>query len=243
MDLVSSFRERQLQMQDKQRDLQLTMDGPDWPKEDWPLTTADAKHVGEAEHMIQSGLAVLNEKLGRLGGLSRAHESGDETVLEQLAALSEMMSGYVELIDKHVATVKRMQRGKHSQERVRTKAAPPSKSQTAPSPLPTKSLRDQLLNFGSAQTNQEQPFAWLKNSPSVSSSLPIGTPFVDSFKRGESAVGVFDGSDRVSGRETPTAISGTNVFGTRHVPVWQGEWSAAVPVYNSLVGNPHTPEL
>merc|ERR1719387_1798281 len=43
MDLVSVFCERQLQTQDHQRDMQIAMDGPDWPKEDWPLTSADAK--------------------------------------------------------------------------------------------------------------------------------------------------------------------------------------------------------
>merc|ERR1719265_1684731 len=59
MDLVSIFQERQLAMQDKQRDMQREMDGPDWPKEDWPLSTADAKNVGEVEDMIQGVLAKL----------------------------------------------------------------------------------------------------------------------------------------------------------------------------------------
>jgi len=180
MDLMSTFRERQLQMQDKQRDLQLTMDGPDWPKEDWPLTTADAKHVGEAEHLIQHGLAVLNEKLAPLGGLGRVHESGDDTVLEQLAALGEMMSGYGDLIDRHVATVKSRQRGK--QPRRRQASAPSSDPGRPPSPglaplrgpgpLEGNTLRDQLLSFGGLQANREQPFAWLRDGQGASAELP-----------------------------------------------------------------------
>jgi len=117
MDFVSTFRERQLQMQDKQRDLQLAMDGPDWPKEDWPLSTSDAKHVGEAEQMIQAALQVLTGKIEKDGGLARVHESGDETVLEQLATVSEMMSGYCELIDRHVDAVKKVYRSKKKQKR------------------------------------------------------------------------------------------------------------------------------
>merc|ERR1719453_2003250 len=84
MDLVSTFLERQLQMQDKQGDLKLAMEGPDWPKEDWPLSTADATNVGDAEQMIQAGLRELTGKIEKIGGLPRVHESGDDSVLEQL---------------------------------------------------------------------------------------------------------------------------------------------------------------
>jgi len=102
-------------MQDKQGDLKLVMDGPDWPKEDWPLTSADAKNVGEAETMMQSMIQELNAKLAPLGGLGRAHESDDVSVLEEMAALNEVMSGYCELIERHVSTVKRTQRSKKKQ--------------------------------------------------------------------------------------------------------------------------------
>merc|ERR1712129_121413 len=119
---------------------------------------------------------------------------------------------------------------------------------------------------GSAQTNREQPFAWLKDSHSVSTSLPIGTPLMDSLKPDESVakspnfanfgtfgiaqpnvkqnvVGAFDGSGTVPRGGTPAAISTANAFGARHVPLRHEEWSATVPVYNSHDGNIHKPEL
>lgn len=153
MDLVSTFRERQLQMQDKQRDLQLTMDGPDWPKEEWPLTTADAQHVGDAELLITQGLAQLNAQIDPLGGLARVYESNNEQALEQLAVLSEMISAYVELIDRHVTTVKKTQKG------TKKKKTAKQAAKSAASPQ-GGSLRDQLLSFGK-QPAAQQPLAWL----------------------------------------------------------------------------------
>lgn len=154
MDMVSTFRERQLQMQDKQHDLRLAMDGPDWPKEDWPLSTRDANHVGEAEQMIQAALKELTAKIDQRGGLAGVHESGDESVLEQLVALSEMMSGYGELIDRHVVAVKKVYKGRGKKKR---------KGKTDDQgPASSGSLRDQLLGFGRGQGTQGQPFAWLR---------------------------------------------------------------------------------
>lgn len=178
MDFVSTFRERQLQMQDKQRDLQLAMDGPDWPKEDWPLSTSDAKHVGEAEQMIQAALQVLTGKIEKDGGLARVHESGDETVLEQLATVSEMMSGYGELIDRHVEAVKKVYRGK---KRRKAKASSNVASPSATSIDTGASLRDRLLNFGSPQGGQQQPFAWLRNDAAGSQATPGGFATPGSF--------------------------------------------------------------
>jgi len=160
MDIVSTFRERQLQMQDKQRDMQLAMDGPDWPKEDWPLSTADAKHVGEAETMIGAALQELTAKIDPLGGLPRIHESGDESALQLLSALSDMMSGYGELIDRHVDTVKKVYRNKKKPKAAKSQSAAHAGGASSSS---AASLRDQLLNFGSQQgtSGQQRPFAWL----------------------------------------------------------------------------------
>jgi hypothetical protein len=173
MDLVSAFQEKQLQMQDKQRDLQRTMDGPDWPKEDWPLTTADATNVGDAETMIQGSLQVLNSKLAPLGGLARAHESTDETVFEELAALSEMMAGYVELIDRHVETVKRTQKKKPKRNAGRGTSSNDPGTPSSRQSSQGGSLRDSLLSFG-AGSSKEKPFAWIRDQANAGS-LPPGT--------------------------------------------------------------------
>jgi len=162
MDVVSTFRERQLQMQDKQRDLQLTMDGPDWPKEDWPLTTADAQNVGDAEQKITQGIAELNTVINPLGGLARVYESDSEQSLEQLTLVSDMISGYIELIDRHVATVKKTQKGKNKKKKVSKSAA--AHATGAQEPAAGGSLRDRLMSFGSqpAAGGGQQPFAWLR---------------------------------------------------------------------------------
>jgi len=166
MDAVSVFRERQLQMQDKQRDLQVAMDGPDWPKEDWPLSSDDAKNVGQAEDIIQASLAELNSKLNPLGGLGRAHESTDESLLEQMLALNDMMSGYGEIIERHVESVRRVYKRKRKASK-NTAPKAPFQTQTplgaASGQLPShgsSSLRDKLLSFGN-QAAGDQPFAWL----------------------------------------------------------------------------------
>jgi len=166
MDLISSFRERQLQMQDQQQDLQRAMEGPDWPKEDWPLSTQDAKFVGDAEAMIQSALAQLNKLIEPLGGLGRAHESNDESVLEKIAALNEMMAGYGELIDRHVATVKKVYKSKR-------KAQGKPAARAAPRGVPQDgSLRDRLMNFGGSQADADRkPFAWLNDQGGQASGL------------------------------------------------------------------------
>lgn len=39
------------------------MEGPDWPRLDWPLSNADARHLGEAEDIIHSGIDALKHRL------------------------------------------------------------------------------------------------------------------------------------------------------------------------------------
>lgn len=39
------------------------MEGPDWPRLDWPLSNADARHLGEAEDIIHSGVDALKQRL------------------------------------------------------------------------------------------------------------------------------------------------------------------------------------
>lgn len=110
MDLQSRFREQQLKVQDKQQDLQRVMEGPDWPKEDWPLSTSDAKAVGDAETLMQKSLNELKQALQKYGGLERVHESNDESILERLETLNTIMDSYCELIERHVETVKKTQK-------------------------------------------------------------------------------------------------------------------------------------
>jgi len=178
MDAISLFRERQMQMQDKQGDLKTAMDGPDWPQEDWPLNTADAKAVGEAESMIQAGLAILTSKLDAVGGLGRAHESGDKSIVEQLATLSEMMDSYCQIIDRHVSSVRRVRKKSAPRDKKRAKAKTQKSSETSANSgsytgstntggVGGASLREQLLNFGGsdARGGQQSPFAWLRSGP------------------------------------------------------------------------------
>lgn len=49
LEEMSIFRERQLHMREKQKEMLARMEGPDWPAEDWPLSNLDARHVGDAE--------------------------------------------------------------------------------------------------------------------------------------------------------------------------------------------------
>jgi len=177
MDAISSFRERQLQMQDKQGDLKLAMDGPDWPAEDWPLNAADAKTVGEAETLIQDAIEKLTVKLDAVGGLGRAHESGDAYFLEQISMTSELISAYCDLIDSYVATVKRL-RTKQTKATKRKRAT--ASTESADSGRAAGSLREHLLQFGgsafsgfagaapSSQPSQPHarpaPFAWLREN-------------------------------------------------------------------------------
>merc|ERR1719262_1761342 len=113
--------------------------------------------------MIQASLQVLNTKLAPLGGLARAHESTDETVFAELAALSEMMAGYIDLIDRHVETVKRTLRGKKKTKRNAGRSASPPDANMPSSQNAGNSLRDRLLSFGSDAANGEKPFAWLRD--------------------------------------------------------------------------------
>ena len=50
-------------LEDKQRDMLARMEGPDWPRLDWPLSNADARHVGDAEDIIHSGIDSLKARL------------------------------------------------------------------------------------------------------------------------------------------------------------------------------------
>lgn len=179
MDAISRFREGQLSMADKQADLQRTMAGPDWPTEDWPLTTQDAKLVGAAEVALQEELARLNGLIEPLGGLGAVHEAGDEGTLEQFGVLCRMMSGYEELVERHIATAKRASRGRQQpkKKKVKTGAAPGAAADAAQASVDSGSLRDRLLSFGaplpSAQPSGRQPFDWLREGgPGVSP--PVG---------------------------------------------------------------------
>merc|ERR1719253_1995655 len=111
--------------------------------------------------MIQVALHDLTTKIDTFGGLGRVHESGDETVLELLETASEMMSGYCELIDRHVDSVKKVYRSKKKR---RKGQAAPSKATGSTPAMPTAgSLRERMLSFGS-QPGGQQPFAWLRDS-------------------------------------------------------------------------------
>jgi len=253
MDIVSTFRERQLQMQDKQHDLRLVMDGPDWPKEDWPLSTMDAQLVGEGETMIQNSLQVLTGRLNQLGGLPRVHESDDESVLEQLVALSEMISHYSELIEQHVTSVKRVARSKKKQASAKTAASrsagrSPSESSAGPPPLgasgfsgapapPTvggPTLREQLLNFGAA-TSAQQPFAWLRDQGSSTGGAHGSMPtpvaplagglgtFGKAPVPGGAGFGTFGGA-------FPSSSTRSAGLDARHIPPIGSQWTAAEPV-------------
>lgn len=197
MDLVSTFQERQHQMQDKQRDLQREMDGPDWPKEDWPLSTADAQHVGGAEQMIQATLGELKPKMDRVGGLGRIYESGDESALELLASLNEMMAGYCEIIDRHVEAVKKVYRSKKKRKSSPSKGAAP---QDAPGPSTGGTLRDRLMNFGGGQGAQQEPFAWLRGDKGSGQA----DPFISGAAGGHRA-GSFPGASAATGNGPATA--------------------------------------
>eukprot|EP00929_Paragymnodinium_shiwhaense_P122344 TRINITY_DN9501_c0_g1_i1.p1 TRINITY_DN9501_c0_g1~~TRINITY_DN9501_c0_g1_i1.p1 ORF type:complete len:624 (-),score=149.45 TRINITY_DN9501_c0_g1_i1:22-1836(-) len=150
MDWASLFRERQLQMQDRQRDLQLAMDGPDWPEETWPLTGDDAKHVGEAETMITAALQALNLRLDKLGGLARMHESEDEASLEQVGVLNQMMEKYCDMIERHTTSVQRAYRSRKKEAAAEKKRK--KKQKAAANAMPAAagggSLRERLLSFG-----------------------------------------------------------------------------------------------
>eukprot|EP00927_Polykrikos_kofoidii_P018667 TRINITY_DN18677_c0_g1_i1.p1 TRINITY_DN18677_c0_g1~~TRINITY_DN18677_c0_g1_i1.p1 ORF type:complete len:388 (+),score=58.30 TRINITY_DN18677_c0_g1_i1:45-1208(+) len=150
MSAVSLFNERQLEMQDKQKDMRRAMDGPDWPTEDWPLTSKDSTLVGDLETMMDKAQVHLNEKIQPIGGLGRVHESGDEESLERLLVLGEVMRHYVEVMDRYVDTVKSVQRKKRQQSKRTTgtgKGAQPQDGKESPVGE-SSSLRDSLLNFG-----------------------------------------------------------------------------------------------
>jgi len=235
MDLISEFRERQLQMQDKQRDLQTSMDGPDWPKEDWPLSTADAKHVGEAENMISGALQELSKRLEPLGGLGRVHESDDPVALEQLKALSEMMSGYCELIDRHVSAVRRVYRSSKRRGPPRRKGAPtaaagsPGTGASAGSALPAAegglpsagaSLRDRLLSFGSP-TGSGRPFDWLRGDDSGrADGAAAADGMAPTGRLGSSGLGMGLGSGAVAGTagRPPAPLAGSLGAGRQFAP-------------------------
>ena len=133
LEVASLFRERQLQMQEKQKEMLTRMQGPDWPKEDWPLTNSDAKHVGDAENIIHSGLDELGRRLAPAGGIAQVHETQDEYALEILMALGDMMSCYTRLIDRHAEKVKRSQKKAGKKEEA-PEDSPSSPSSPSPPP-------------------------------------------------------------------------------------------------------------
>jgi len=247
MDMVSSFRERQLQMQDKQRDLQLAMDGPDWPSEDWPLSSNDAKLVGDAESMITNSLKELNVKLDSIGGLARVHESPDENevILEQIAVLNEMISGYCDLIEKYVQMVKRTMRSK-----ARTSTPSSRPRQTAPFPpmggLSTEpSLRDRLMSF-SSQGQEQQPFARLNTNRESTGNSGLGGNSLGggSFNTWPNTAGGSTGRSGLGGGSLGVGSFGSlhssafggfseGGFGSQHLPQAGGSWPSGLPAHDA----------
>ena len=102
------------------------------------------------------------------------HESGDDSVLEQLTFLSEMMSGYGELIEKHVEAVKKIYRGKKKKRR-KTGATRDAATDTAADVSVGGSLRERMMAFGSKEGGQNQPFAWLRGLSAPSAYCPDTT--------------------------------------------------------------------
>lgn len=156
IDELTIFRERQLEMQDKQRDMLARMEGPDWPRLDWPLSNADARHVGDAEDIIHSGIDSLKQRLAPKD-IPYLHESQDQEALEALVATGDMMVCYSKLMDRYVEKVKKSQKAKKGAREVE--------------------VRSSLKSFG---TGAARPFGWLEGlSGSESSegrpnSLPSG---------------------------------------------------------------------
>eukprot|EP00746_Dinoflagellata_sp_MGD_P011199 gnl/MRDRNA2_/MRDRNA2_123410_c0_seq1.p1 gnl/MRDRNA2_/MRDRNA2_123410_c0~~gnl/MRDRNA2_/MRDRNA2_123410_c0_seq1.p1 ORF type:complete len:430 (-),score=140.37 gnl/MRDRNA2_/MRDRNA2_123410_c0_seq1:113-1402(-) len=229
MDLQSSFREHQLKVQDKQQDLQRVMEGPDWPKEDWPLSTSDAKAVGDAEMVMQSSLNDLKQALQRMGGLERVHESNDESILEKLQTLNMIMDEYCELIERHVETVKKTQ--KQKTKKTKKKKVPAAAEQPAvfsqasrppgsdggalqdassippiggsiPASRPGISLHEKLMAFG--QAKHSQPFAWLRD----------------------------EGAKAMAGKIPPISQAPP----IPQAPSRQQQWAQAMPVYHNAHG-------
>eukprot|EP00435_Cladocopium_sp_Y103_P067179 s127_g29.t1 len=75
------------------------MEGPDWPRLDWPLSNADARHVGDAEDIIHSGIDSLKQRLAPKD-IPYLHESQDQEALEALVATGDMMVCYSKLMDR-----------------------------------------------------------------------------------------------------------------------------------------------
>eukprot|EP00913_Durusdinium_trenchii_P002024 g1870.t1 len=96
MEEMTIFRERQLEMQDKNREMLARMEGPDWPAADWPLSNADARH-----DIIHTGVASLQRRVPN--GIPMLHETNDEAALEALVAVADMMFCYAKLMDRRWA--------------------------------------------------------------------------------------------------------------------------------------------
>ena len=209
IEAASLYRERQLQMQEKQREMLTRMQGPDWPKEDWPLTNSDAKHVGDAENIIHSGLDELSKRAGP-GGVAQVHETGDENVLEIVIALGEMMSCYTKLIDRHAEKVKRSRKKAEKVER--------REEISSPNPSPTPRLGE----FGLASLGT------LGLSSPEGSSPPPTSDLGDLAWVGSSLGGLGLGGP---GREPDLAWGGLSPPAPPK-PQVDSRWTAAQPVYN-----------
>lgn len=235
MDYQSTFRERQLQVQDKQHDLQRLMDGPDWPTEEWPLSTSDAQAVGRAEELMRLGLAELKHLLEGVGGLARVHESNDAALLVRIVALSKMMSKYCELIDSHVETVKRVHREKQRK-----------------MPLELGLQRLQSENATAAQTPKPHPFAERLAPPGVSLRnrlLSFGAQKSPRFAQ------LWSEGGTIHANTTTQPAAGRGGVPTKRIPSEiplftrcrgkplrnKARWSSATPVYSS--SHSHDSEL
>lgn len=206
MEEMTIFRERQLEMQDKQREMLARMEGPDWPAADWPLSNADARHVGDAEDIIHTGVASLQRRVPN--GIPMLHETNDEAALEALVAVADMMFCYAKLMDRYVEKVKKSQKAKKEARDVE--------------------VRNSLLNFG--KTDLSRPFGWLASAlppadgaaaPAGSSAAPDAAEALSGLASLGSSLGGFGGhAERLDGEQKELQEEGND------------RWTAAQPIYN-----------
>lgn len=207
MDELTIFRERQLEMQDKQRDMLARMEGPDWPRLDWPLSNADARHVGDAEDIIHSGIDSLKARLAPKD-IPYLHESQDQEALEALVATGDMMVCYSKLMDRYVEKVK--------------------KSQKAKKVIAREEVRSSLKSFGKA-TASARPFAWLHGL--AAGGAGDGRPGAGGAGLSSGLGGLAQLGSSLGGLAPAEGdgLEGPDESGPEEV-----RWSAAQPVYNDF---------
>merc|ERR1719387_1475441 len=201
---------------------------------------------------MQSSLDELKKSMERVGGLARVHESNDESILEKLEALNDMMSIYCELIDKHITKVKQVY--KKSKKKKASKSGSvhdaqssiPPMTGNAPPPAPLPPLELGTMPSASGLSGRE---SGLPPMPPLGSSSvpPLGASLRDrllnfgsvqnaqpfAWLRGDggSPSGIPSGLGATSGIPSGLgAAAGGGSLGGQHPG---RQWSAAMPVYNS----------